>query len=190
MPYRPATQPVGQPIVYQNADTNSANRIQSVSPQSNPIKLQYPATMNKAYQMQQPYQGNCSNLIVSNLFARCPIDVCAKWWTSLPMCSQSMPGQSGRSNMVSPSARQMLTRESSLSPLPQQQLQWHTPQINHNSSGKLVVHSNHVPITHMPGDDSYKITLPAVRSKPSVTPPTAGTVALFCVREPRFNVTL
>ena len=88
---------------------------------------------------------------------------------------QPMPGQSGRANMVSPSARQMLTRESSLSPLPQQ-LQWHTPQINQNSNSKLVVHSNSIPISHMSGDDSYKITLPSARSRPSVTPPTAGNV--------------
>lgn len=66
MQYRTGAPTVGQPVVYQNADTNSSNRIQSVSPQSNVLKLQYPPAMSKMYH-QQGYQNNCSNLMVSIL---------------------------------------------------------------------------------------------------------------------------
>lgn len=80
--------------------------------------------------------------------------------------------QPGRSNMVSPGARQILSRENSLSPLPQQ-LQWHTPQINTNTNNKQISASNSI-TNHALNDDSFKITLPSCRSKPSVTPPSTG----------------
>ncbi len=84
-----------------------------------------------------------------------------------------MSNQPCRSNMVSPGARQILSRENSLSPLPQQQLQWHTPQINANNSNKHVPTSQGGNVSAA-NDDSFKITLPPTRSKPSITPPSIG----------------
>lgn len=52
-------------VVYQNADTNSINRVQSVSPQGVPVqhnKIQYLPNMNKMYQ--QTYQTNSVNVRV------------------------------------------------------------------------------------------------------------------------------
>ncbi|XP_065215933.1 E3 ubiquitin-protein ligase TRIM33-like [Planococcus citri] len=134
-------------IVYQNADTNSNARVQSASPQAGMSRtLQYSPALNKMYQ--QTYQTQSS------------------------IMQPQVTVQPGRSNMVSPQARQILSRENSLSPSPQQHLQWHTPQINTNA------HKQSAPSTSMQPqvlhDDSFKITLPPTRSKPSDTPPAAG----------------
>lgn len=56
--------PVMSQIVYQNADTNTNGRVQSVSPQSGMSqKMQYQSAMNKMYQ-QQAYQSGSSSMMV------------------------------------------------------------------------------------------------------------------------------
>lgn len=203
-------------VVYQNADTNSMNRVQSVSPQGvamQPNKLQYLPNVNKMYQ--QTYQPNAMTVRIFECFIPALADFLSSFNTRnnqcngsllsrsfigiYPVCivaaysrwklnngffilqAQMMPAQQCRSNMVSPSARQIMSRENSLSPLPQQTPQWHTPQINMNPSMTIKAMPALINVNaHSLNDDSYKITLPSTTRMKPITPPSIG-VYLNCV---------
>lgn len=82
--------------------------------------------------------------------------------------------QQNRPHIVSPNTRQILSRENSLSPLPQQQLHWHTPQINTTMNNKQSFVLNNTNVCGS-NDESFKIILPPTTSKSSITPPSTGT---------------